>query len=203
MRPAIFLDRDGVINYNRSNYVKSWQEFEFLPRSLEALHLLNQLGRPTVVVTNQSAIGRGIVSHQEVAQINALMKKQIERVGGRIDRVLYCPHRPEDECNCRKPQPGMILSAASQLGLEPPLSFMVGDAMTDVLAAQAAGCLPIIVQTGRGRDQLRLLRQNGIKGYYVAEDLLGAVQWIMQLQRIHVLPMVRQPTIPTGVSLSV
>jgi len=203
MRPAIYLDRDGVINANRSDYVKSWEEFVWLPRSLEAMQLLNQLGRPTVVVTNQSAIGRGIVSHQEVAQINALMKKQIERVGGRIDRVLYCPHRPEDECNCRKPQPGMILSAASQLGLEPPLSFMVGDAMTDVLAAQAAGCLPIIVQTGRGRDQLRLLRQNGIKGYYVAEDLLGAVQWIMQLQRIHVLPMVRQPTIPTGVSLSV
>lgn len=203
MRPAIYLDRDGVINANRSDYVKSWEEFAWLPRSLEAMQLLNQIGRPIVVVTNQSAIGRGIVSHQEIAQINALMKKQVERAGGRIDRVLYCPHRPEDECNCRKPQPGMLLSAASQLSLDPRLSFMVGDAMTDVLAAQAAGCLPIIVQTGRGRDQLRLLRQNGIKGYYVAADLLDAVQWIMQLQHIHALPMVPKPTIPTGVSLSV
>ena len=203
MRPAIYLDRDGVINANRPDYVKSWDEFTWLPRSLEALQLLARLGRPVVVVTNQSAIGRGIVSHREIAGINARMQKQVEAIGGRIDRVLYCPHRPEDECNCRKPQPGMILSAAAHLGIDPHLSFMVGDAMTDVLAAQAAGCLPIIVQTGRGREQLRLLRQNRIKGYYVASDLLDAVQWIMQLQRFLTLPFVPQPTIPTGVPLSV
>ena len=186
MQPAIFLDRDGVLNTNRTDYVKSWEEFEWLPNSLEALRLLRKLGRPTVVVTNQSAIGRGIIDRKEVDHIHKLMRERAERVGGRIDKVIYCPHHPDDNCSCRKPRPGMILQASSQLGLNLHRSYLIGDSLTDVLAAQAAGCLPILVQTGRGREQLQQLKSQGVRGFYVTADLLDAVRWIIKLENLNI-----------------
>ncbi len=178
-RPAIFLDRDGVINRNRADHVKSWAEFEFLPGVLDALRRLTQLEWPVVVISNQAIIGRGLVSQQTIDDISAQMTSMVWSVGGRIDRIFYCPHRPEERCNCRKPRPGLLLNAAKEMELELTRSFFVGDAESDVLAAKAVGCRPVLVKTGRGFGQMALLRQANVMGYYLADDLDEAVNWIL------------------------
>jgi len=179
MRPAIFLDRDGVINRNRLDHVKSWAEFEFLPSVLDALRRLAQLEWPVVVISNQAIVGRGLVSRQTMDEISEQMTSVVWSVGGRIDRVFYCPHRPEEHCECRKPRPGLLLNAASEMGLDLTRSFFVGDAESDVRAAQAAGCRPVLVKTGRGFGQMARLRQSNVVGYYLADDLAEAVNWIL------------------------
>ena len=178
-RPAIFLDRDGVINRNRNDHVKSWSEFEFLPGILTALRRLTQLEWPVVVISNQAVVGRGLVSQRTIDEINAHMVSVVQSMGGRIDHVFYCPHRPEEKCTCRKPQPGLLLQAAEQMKLDLARSFFVGDAESDVMAAKAAGCRPVLVKTGRGVGQMALLRQDHVMGYYLAEDLSEAVDWIL------------------------
>ncbi len=179
IQPAIFLDRDGVINVNRSDHVKSWAEFEFLPGALDALRSLTQLSWPIVVVSNQAIIGRGYVSRETVDEIHARMREAVRSAGGRIDDVFYCPHRPEEHCECRKPSPGLLRIAARTLGLDLSRSFFVGDAESDVLAARGVGCRPILVKTGRGSGQQALLRQAQMVGYYLAEDLTDAANWIL------------------------
>jgi D-glycero-D-manno-heptose 1,7-bisphosphate phosphatase len=178
IRPAVFLDRDGVINYNRPDHVKSWSEFEFLPGVLAALRRLARLQWPIVVISNQAAIGRGMASRQAVDDINARMVKAVQEAGGRIDDIFYCPHRPDEECACRKPRPGLLLRAAERLQLDLGRSFLVGDAESDVLAARAVNCRPVLVRTGRGWEQLATLRQQNAS-FYVADDLGGAVDWIL------------------------
>jgi D-glycero-D-manno-heptose 1,7-bisphosphate phosphatase len=175
---AIFIDRDGVINANRPDYVKSWAEFEFLPGSREALVGLSGLGWPVVVISNQSAIGRGLVSAETVAEINARMVAEIEQAGGRVDGVYICPHHPDEGCVCRKPRPGLLMDAALELGLDLGCSYLVGDAESDILAALAVGVQPVLVLSGRGRVQLpRLAGWEGM--FQVVEDLTEAVEWIM------------------------
>lgn len=181
LSPAVFLDRDGVINRDRADYVKAWHEFEFLPGALQALRRLAQLARPVVVVTNQSAIGRGLVSRQAVEEIHTHMVAAIQAAGGRVDAVLYCPHRPEERCACRKPQPGLLLQAAERLGLDLGRSVLVGDAASDIGAARAAGCRPVLVKTGRGLAQLALLRERGEDGFDVVDDLGQAVEALERL----------------------
>lgn len=179
IRPAIFLDRDGVINYNRPDHVKSWAEFVFLPGVLEALRCLASLEWPIIVISNQAAIGRGLVSRETVDEIHHRMIKAVREAGGRIDDVFYCPHRPEDACVCRKPRPGLLLRAAKCLRLDLERSFLVGDAESDVLAARAVNCQPVLVKTGRGVDHLALLSQQNVDDLYIADDLGDAVGWIL------------------------
>jgi D-glycero-D-manno-heptose 1,7-bisphosphate phosphatase len=178
-RPAIFLDRDGVINRNRADHVKNWAEFEFLPGVLPALRRLAQLEWPVVVISNQAIVGRGLVSQHELDAINVHMITTVQSVGGRIDRAFYCPHRPEDTCGCRKPRPGLLLQAAEEMKLDLANSFFVGDAESDVMAAKAVGCRPVLVKTGRGAGQMDVLRQGQVMGYYLADDLADAVNWIL------------------------
>ncbi len=150
---AIFLDRDGVINRDRADYVTSWNKFEFLPGVLDALYLLSQMPFLIVVVTNQSAIGRGLVSQAMVEKIHQRMRIAIEQAGGRIDAVYYCPHLPEANCNCRKPKPGMLLRAAVDLDIDLSQSWLIGDSLRDIQASVAVGVQPILVRTGhRIRD---------------------------------------------------
>ena len=180
MQTAIFLDRDGVINRNRADHVKSWTEFEFLPGALRALQMLAQLEWPLVVISNQAAIGRGLVSYQTVDEIHHRMALMVEKVGGRIDEVLYCPHRPEEMCICRKPNPGMLLHAAQDMDLDLTHSFLVGDALTDITAAMSVGAQPVLVKTGRGDEQLARYGAESFGGVYIAGDLLDAAGWIIQ-----------------------
>jgi D-glycero-D-manno-heptose 1,7-bisphosphate phosphatase len=176
------LDRDGVICHNRPDHVKSWSEFVFLARARESLARLAVLEMPIIVVTNQAAINRGLVPAEIVDEIHCRMGAQVEASGGRIDRVYYCPHRPDESCGCRKPQPGMLKRAAADLGIQLEGSYIVGDAWTDIQAGLAVGCTPFLVLTGRGwREVPRALRQ-GTGGLRVARDLSEAVTAILQAE---------------------
>ncbi len=155
MFPALFLDRDGVIIQHRKDYVCSWEDVNFIPGSLEALACLQTSPFRVVIITNQSAIGRGLILPETAAEINHKLADEITRAGGRIDGIFMCPHRPEDHCACRKPRPGLILQAAEALNIDLAESILIGDNLTDLLAGQAAGitCLAL-VKTGLGTQQL-------------------------------------------------
>ena len=183
MPTAVFLDRDGVINENRADYVKSWKEFVFLPNVCEPLRQLAQNGLLTIVVTNQSAINRGLVSPETVETIHRRMCEVVAGNGGRIDMVLVCPHRPDENCHCRKPKPGLLLQAAEHFDLDLSRSYLIGDALCDIAAGLAAGCRSILVLTGLGRQELVRLKAQGYDGYHVAADLEEAVEWILDNHR--------------------
>ncbi len=176
---TVFVDRDGVINRNRGNHVKSWEEFVFLPHAVDALVDLTHHGFRTVVLTNQAAINRGITSRETIEEIHARMVEVLKAAGARIDGVFYCPHRPDEGCGCRKPQPGLLFEAAEKLALDLTQSYLIGDALTDVLAGKAAGCRPILVMTGRGVVQFLSPRARTIEGYSVSRDLRHAVRRIL------------------------
>lgn len=157
MRPAIFLDRDGVVIENRAEYVRTWQDVAFIPGALEALARLSKTGFAIILVTNQSAVGRGVISAAMAEEIQREIEAKIHAAGGRVDATMMCPHAPWENCPCRKPRPGLILQAAEKLGLDLKQSYMVGDALTDVQAGRSAGVgKSILVLTGRGEDQIRL-----------------------------------------------
>ncbi|MCL4541094.1 MAG: D-glycero-beta-D-manno-heptose 1,7-bisphosphate 7-phosphatase [Chloroflexi bacterium] len=177
---AVFLDRDGVINENRPDHVKCWDEFRFLPGVFDALAELAVAGLPVFVVTNQAVISRGIVSQCAVDDINARMMVEIARHGGRVEAVLYCPHSPNEGCSCRKPQPGLLITTARRYGLDLDRCYLVGDALSDIQAGQAVGCETILVLTGRGMQQHEAALSAGQNGYRLASDLSEAVKVILQ-----------------------
>jgi D-glycero-D-manno-heptose 1,7-bisphosphate phosphatase len=155
MYPAIFLDRDGVIIENRPSYVRSWSDVEIYPRALSALARLKDSPYKIVLVTNQSAIGRGFLSVEDAEAINQRLLGIIEAASGRIDGIFMCPHAPQDKCECRKPRPGLLLQAAEQLSLDLSNSILIGDALSDLKAGMAAGIQKVaLVRTGRGAQQL-------------------------------------------------
>lgn len=161
LKPGVFFDRDGVINVNRSDYVKKWDEFIFEEDVLPSLKDLAGSQFSIVIVSNQSAIGRGLMDVESVEEIHERMLAEIVRNGGRVDAVYYCPHTPSDRCSCRKPKPGLLLQAAKELDIDLARSFFVGDAVSDVEAAFAAGCTPLFIRTGLGGEQLARLKKNG------------------------------------------
>jgi D-glycero-D-manno-heptose 1,7-bisphosphate phosphatase len=180
MKRAVFLDRDGVINKNREDYVKSWDEVEFLPGVLSALKELAGSDFMIFVLTNQSAVGRGLLSIATLEEMHRQMKTVITGQGGRIDGFYYCPHRPDEKCTCRKPAPGLLLTASSEHGLQLEKSYFVGDARSDMEAAVNAGCQPVLVMSGRGAGQLRTIYGPLRNVCKIVSDLPEAVQWILQ-----------------------
>jgi D-glycero-D-manno-heptose 1,7-bisphosphate phosphatase len=185
MQPAIFLDRDGVIVENNPNYIRSWEDIKFIPRSISALAQMNESHYQIVLVTNQSAVGRGIISAELAIQINFRLVDEIQRAGGRIDGIYMCPHSPDDKCRCRKPEPGLLLRAAGELAIDLEQSIMIGDALSDLQAGQAAGLRRLIlVRSGRGRDQELLPQPDGLMPYQVFADLAGALQSIIDTPEI-------------------
>ena len=178
--PAIFIDRDGVINENRPDHVKSWSEFRFLPGSLTALRMLADASIPIVGVTNQAIIRRGIVSERDIDGIHRRMLSQIEAASGRIDRMYFCPHRPEEGCDCRKPQPGMLLTASRDLNLDLEKSILIGDAFTDIEAGRQAGCKTVLVLSGRTAIH-EIDDASSASPDAVADDLLHAIPEIFSM----------------------
>ena len=176
---AVFVDRDGVINENRAEHVKRWSEFRFLPGAFQALARLARAGIKVFVVTNQSIVNRGLISRAEMEALNRKMVGEIEQEGGRIVQIAYCPHRPDEHCECRKPRPGLLLELAQSHRLDLRKSAMIGDAIADVQAALAVGCKPILVLTGRGESQLALASQAGITGFDVVPDLAAATELLL------------------------
>jgi histidinol-phosphate phosphatase family protein len=142
---TVFVDRDGVLMRDRPDYVKDWSEVEIVPGSLEALGRLRSAGARVFVATNQSIVGRGIVSRDVVDDLHARLAAIAAQHGARIDGFLVCPHRPEDACACRKPKPGLLLQAELASGVDLSRAFMVGDKVSDALAGVAAGCTAILI----------------------------------------------------------
>jgi D-glycero-D-manno-heptose 1,7-bisphosphate phosphatase len=182
LRPAVFLDRDGVIVENRPDHVKTWSEVQFLDGSLESLALLAALPLAVVVVSNQGAVGRGLMTLQQAWHVHNRIVREIERNGGRIDASYLCPHHPDAGCDCRKPAPGMLRQAVRELDLDLSRSWLVGDAESDLEAARAAGVRAILVRTGRGKEQ-ELQNLTGLNGRCaVVDDLAAAVQLIAETE---------------------
>jgi histidinol-phosphate phosphatase family protein len=173
---VVFLDRDGVINRNRDDYVKSVDEFELIPGALEGIRELNQAGWKVVVISNQACVGKGILSDEALAEIDSHMVAVILRAGGQIEASYYCVHTPDEGCDCRKPEPGLILKAGRELGFDPKGSVFVGDAAGDVLAGRLAGCRTVVVLCGRTSPEAA--RAIDPAPDYIAADLKEAVGWI-------------------------
>jgi D-glycero-D-manno-heptose 1,7-bisphosphate phosphatase len=180
MFPAIFLDRDGVLIENRSDYIRDWSQVRFIPDALEALSKTVIKNHKVVIVTNQSAVGRGLISLETANEINDRLVDFIKSHGGRVDAVYTCPHKPEDDCDCRKPKPGLLLRAADDLSLDLHRSWMIGDAWSDLLAGQAAGVGRVVmVRTGRGAEQLLLPRPIELQtSHFIFNDLAQALDAI-------------------------
>ena len=180
---TIFLDRDGVINENRADYVKSWHEFCFLAGSREAIARLSQAGHRIIICTNQAAVARGHISIETVEDIHRRMVESIAEFGGMIEKVYYCPHGKDENCACRKPRPGMLLRARDELGVDLNDAVFIGDSMTDVQAGLAAGVDSILVLTGLGIEQFRD-HLNEVDGpFRISRSLKHAAEHL--LQRLH------------------
>src|ERR1700734_927785 len=139
---AVFLDRDGVINQKpiEGEYVTRWEDFHILPGVVEGVALLNRAGFSVIVVTNQRYVAKGLLTIADLEKIHERMTDDLARAGAKIDATFYCPHEMEPSCDCRKPAPGMLLSAARSLGLELAASWMIGDSDIDIEAGKNAGC---------------------------------------------------------------
>ena len=145
----VILGRDGILNVYREGHVTAPQEWHPIPGALDAVARINQAGWHTVVATNQSGIGRGMIDMSAVNAVHAHMHKQMQIQGARIDAVFFCPHTPEEGCDCRKPKPGLMLEIGRRYGVDLSNVPMVADTARDLLAAQAAGCEPHLVLSGR------------------------------------------------------
>lgn len=143
-RAAIFIDRDGVINQWRQNHVLDWRQFVFTPGIVEALRSVMALKAPLIVISNQSAVGRGLMSLADLEFITRSLDSHLAASGVRIAAYYYCVHTAEDNCECRKPKPGLLRKAAEDFGLDLARCVFVGDAATDIDAALAAGCQPVL-----------------------------------------------------------
>jgi D-glycero-D-manno-heptose 1,7-bisphosphate phosphatase len=156
---TIILDRDGVINQDSDEYIKSVDEWQPIPGSLEAIAKLHQHDYRVVVVTNQSGVARGLFSLATLNKIHRHMLDETRKKGGLIEAVFFCPHGPDDGCDCRKPLTGMFRDVASRLKIEMNGVPAVGDSMRDLLAAQSVGALPVLVRTGKGKVTTRMLKK--------------------------------------------
>jgi D-glycero-D-manno-heptose 1,7-bisphosphate phosphatase len=181
LRKVVFLDRDGVINEDSPAYVKSWEEFRFIPGSLEAIRDLTAAGCAVIVISNQSAINRNLISPETVEEIHCRMRAAVETAGGAIRDVFFCPHHPDERCNCRKPEPGLIRRARDRYGIDLAASVMVGDSATDILSGRNAGCgATVLVETGNGLLAADMLKRQKIVPDRISENLYAAAPWIIR-----------------------
>lgn len=148
---AVFLDRDGTINRMLENdYVKTWEEFEFLPGTAEAIRALKAKGYLVIIITNQRGIGKGIMTEEDLGQVHRRMCEELASAGAYIDDIFYCPHNIEDDCSCRKPKPGLLLQAQAKWDIDLERSFLIGDMDSDIEAGRTVGCATIKLQTDKG-----------------------------------------------------
>ncbi len=180
---VVFLDRDGTINAD-VHYCRRPEDFRLLPCAAMAIALLNRNGMLVVVVTNQSGVSRGYFDWKTLEAIHEKLKLELARQNARVDAIYICSHRPDDGCDCRKPRPGLLLRAATDLGLELSTSYMVGDQNADVLAGQACGCKTVLVR--KSPMPLEDGSPGGTMPDFYARDLYEAAQWIVNHMRSHV-----------------
>ena len=174
----IILDRDGVINHESKEYIKTPDEWRPLPGSLEAIARLNKAGHRVVVATNQSGVGRGYYSLEMMHKIHEHMQRTLLSVHGHLDGVYYCPHTPNDHCACRKPKPGMLLEIAEQYPDDFNEAIFVGDSLRDLQTAQAVEIKPVLVKTGNGKATVAA--GEGLEDVPVFDDLAAVADWVQE-----------------------
>jgi D-glycero-D-manno-heptose 1,7-bisphosphate phosphatase len=176
----VILDRDGTINADSAEYIKSPQEWMPLPGALEAIARMNHAGWHVVVASNQSGLGRGLFDVESLNAMHAKMYKMLAAVGGRVDAVFYCPHTPDDKCRCRKPEPGLFEQIGERFGIDLTQVPVVGDTLRDVVAGAAAGCQPHLVLTGHGAAMRgQALPDSFPSQTRVHEDLGAFADWLV------------------------
>lgn len=170
------IDRDGVINEDSADFIKSVAEWRPIRGSLEAIAALHQAGWQVAVVTNQSGIGRGLYDETALREIHEHMRDRVRAAGGELAGVYYCPHRPDAGCDCRKPKPGMLRALERELGVSTAGAPYIGDRLSDVEAAEAVGARPMLVRTGKGAATEALL---GVRRVAVFDDLAAAARSLL------------------------
>ena len=178
---VVFLDRDGVINSSFPSYVSQWKDFVLYPWALKSLRKLWQAGAQLFLVTNQSGVGRGYFSIQQLENILTSLKRRVRLSGGDFTGMLYCPHTPEEQCKCRKPEPGMLKAAANRYHIDLETSWMVGDRAGDIAAGKSVGARTIYLKTGKQSTLEDSVPQPDI----VCENLLQATDEIIKQWNQH------------------
>lgn len=183
MKRAVFLDRDGVITQDPPHYAHKPEQLKLVPGAAEAMRSLNEKGLAVVVITNQSGVARGYYTEEDVAIYNKALEEELLKGNARVDAMYYCPHHPDFgdskykiNCDCRKPNPGLLLLAAKELDIDLERSFVVGDKLSDIMAGKSVGCAAILVLTGHGKEEL-----DKSKGEFDCSvpSIVEAVEWIM------------------------
>jgi len=182
--PLLILDRDGVINEDSDKYIRCVDDWVPIPGSIEAIADLSRAGYCIAVATNQSGLSRGFFTLDDLEEIHALLCRQVEKCGGTIEGIFYCPHLPEEGCNCRKPATGLLRAIEQELQQSAQGAFFVGDSMKDLQAAGAYGCKPLLVKTGKGAGTLATLQSGEASLEYAKEvpvyrDLADAAKAIL------------------------
>lgn len=180
--PLVILDRDGVININSPDYIKSPEEWHPIPSSLRAIAALNRAGVQIAITTNQSGIGRGLFDTTTLTRIHEKMRTELAKTGGHIDAIFFCPHTPEDNCECRKPKPALLIQALNYFKIDVHQTRVpvIGDSLCDLMAAKSAGGDPILVLTGNGQKTWASLPTD-LKNVKVYPDLWCAVEDICNI----------------------
>lgn len=194
LKQVVFLDRDGVINRDSADFIKSWEEFEWLPGSRKALRLLHETGHSVILVTNQSGVGRGLISPDALEIMHHNLKIAAAEAGGAIQDIFFCPHHPESGCRCRKPSVGLVEQACRRYRIDLADSVLVGDSLRDIECGLRAGCgRTVLVRTGKGAAALTALAESGLRVDYCAADLLAAAEWMIRQRRRDPAPPGRSP----------
>lgn len=192
MNKLIILDRDGVINEDSDAYVKSAAEWIPLPNSIEAIARLFKAGYTIVVATNQSGIGRGLFDLDDLEAMHAKLSDLVLDAGGELAGIFYCPHKPEDNCHCRKPAPGLFNAIAQEFSLSSLNDVpMVGDSLRDLQAGLSHHCTPILVRTGKGKKTEALLSEQqeaALQHALVLDDLSQVVDYLLASQETEQRP---------------
>lgn len=180
----VILDRDGTINIDRDDYVKSVDEWQPIPGAIEAISRLNHAGWHVVIASNQSGLGRGLFDVDTLNQMHSKMNKLLGAQGGRVDAIFYCPHTPEDQCPCRKPLPGLFKQIGERYGLDLKGVPAVGDSLRDLQSCVQLGCEPHLVLTGKGEKYHDVALPSEFPSETVVHrDLLACVDWIISKQQ--------------------
>lgn len=176
----IVLDRDGVINHDSDAFIKSPDEWLPIDGSLEAISHLNHGGYTVVIATNQSGLARDYFDIEALTAMHKKMDEMLEKVGGRVDAIFYCPHGPDDGCDCRKPKPGMLLEIGQRFNVPLNEVVFIGDSMSDITAACSANAKPMLVRTGKGTKAEKILQTESKISVPVYDDLLTAVAALLK-----------------------
>lgn len=177
LKPAVFLDRDGTIN-REVNYLSDPKDFELLPGVAATIARWNVQGWAVVLVTNQSGVGRGYFTLKVVDAVHALMRKQLDQEGARLDGIYVCPHHPDAKCLCRKPATQLFKTAADELRLNLARSYFIGDKLSDLLPADQFGARAILVRTGHGKHHVGNVSQAPMRSIVIVDDLPAAAIWM-------------------------